>query len=194
MVGVFDLEQFGQQVMEHAVVAVLEALVERVVGFVPAPIAPALFHFVVAAPQRQAGVVAQAAHIFDRFDADILEKVGVGRVNAAGEHEILPEQDAVAVAQIVEHILGVVTAAPDAQHVHVGIDGALQQTIQHRLGDARRERVGRNPVRALGEQAHAVDVEGEFLAPLIGFLAQFDGAQADLVGALVERRFCRLSA
>ena len=117
--------------MEHAVVAILETLVERVIGFVPTPIAPALFHFVVAAPQRQRGVVAQAAHIFNRLDADVLEEVCIGGVDAAGEHEILPDQNAVAVAQVVEHILRVVAAAPDAQHVHVGIDGALEQTFQH---------------------------------------------------------------
>ena len=52
MVRIFHLKQSGQQVMEHAVVAILETLVERVIGFVPAPVAPALFHFVVAAPDR----------------------------------------------------------------------------------------------------------------------------------------------
>ena len=49
--------------------------------------------------------MAQAAHILDRFDADIFDKVSICGVNAAGKHEILPDQNAVAVAQVIKHIL-----------------------------------------------------------------------------------------
>ncbi len=133
--------------------------------------------------------MAQAADVFNGFDLEILEKVGVGRVNAAGKHEILPDQEPVAVAEIVEHVFRVVTAAPNAEHVHVGVHGAFQQPLQHRFGDTRGQRIGWNPVGALGEQAHAVDIEGEFLAPLIGILAKFDSAQADFVAFLVEDGF-----
>ncbi len=69
------LKQLGQHVMEHPIIAILETLVERIVGFVPAPVTPALFHFVVAAPKRQRGVMTQAAHILDGLDAEILEEV-----------------------------------------------------------------------------------------------------------------------
>src|SRR5574341_948198 len=65
MIRIFLLEQLRQQMMEHAVVAIFETLVEWVLGFVPTPIAPTLLHFVVAAPERQCSVVAQAAHIFN---------------------------------------------------------------------------------------------------------------------------------
>ncbi|HET9913226.1 MAG TPA: hypothetical protein VFQ13_15125, partial [Anaerolineales bacterium] len=85
--------------MEHAVVAVLEALVERIVGLVPAPIAPALFHFVVAAPEGQGSMVAQAADVFHCLDAEVLEEVCVGGIDPAGEHKVLPDQNAITVAQ-----------------------------------------------------------------------------------------------
>ena len=106
--------------MEHAVVAGLQALVGRVIRVVPLPVHPALLHLVVAAPQRQAGAVAQAAHILDRLHAHILGEGIVLRVDAAGKDEVLPDQDAVAVAQVVEALLLVEPAAPDPQHVHVG--------------------------------------------------------------------------
>ena len=130
--------------------------------------------------------MAQTAHVFNRLDAHVLEEVRVCRINAAGEHEILPDQDAVAVTQIVERVFGVIAAAPDAQHVHVGVGGALDQPLQVAFSDARGKRIGGDPVGALGEQAHAVDVKRKFLAPRVGLLAQLDRAQADLVAALVE--------
>jgi hypothetical protein len=75
--------------MEHAVVTRFEALVEGVIGLVPAPIAPPLFHFVVATPQSERGVVAQATYVFEGFYAKVLEEIGVRGVNATGKHEIL---------------------------------------------------------------------------------------------------------
>ena len=47
--------------------------------------------------------MAQAAHIFHHFYANILHKIGIlQRINAASEGEILPDEDSVSVAQIVK--------------------------------------------------------------------------------------------
>ncbi len=48
-----------------------------------------------------------------------------------------------------------------------------------------------DPIRALGEQRHAVDGEGERFAPRIGFAAQREGAQAKGIHAPIERRRAR---
>ena len=129
----------------------------------------------------------------DGLDADVLDEGRViQRVDAAREDELLPDEDAVAVAQIVEAFLFVQAAAPDAQHVLVRFDGRADQALEVRVADARREGIGRDPVRALGEDRHAVDDELPRLAPLIRLLAQLDGAQADLVrGRLLQRRWPR---
>ena len=62
-----------------------------------------------------------------------------------------------------------------------------------RLGDTRGQRIGGDPIRTFGEQAHTVDVKRKLLTPLVGLLAQFDRAYADFVTALVEDGFVRLS-
>ncbi len=98
MVGVFGGDHVGQQVMEHAVVAGLESLVGRVRRLVPAPFGPTLFHLVVAAPQRQAGAVPQPADVLDSFDAHVFGKGVVFGIDAAGKDEILPDEQAIAVA------------------------------------------------------------------------------------------------
>ena len=134
-------------------------------------------------------MVTQAADIFYRLHAHIFEEICIGGIDATGKHKILPDQDAIAVAQIVEHILRIIPAAPDAQHVHIGADCALKQSFQHGAGDARREGIGGNPVRALREETHAIDIEREFLAPLIGILAKLDRSQTDRIGPLVKEFF-----
>ena len=82
----------------------------------------ALFNLVVAAPQRHAGMMAQAADVVLRFGFDVRHEIGVeAGIGAAGEHEILPDGDSVFVAQIIKGIVFVDAAAPNAQHIHVGI-------------------------------------------------------------------------
>ena len=69
----------------------------------------------------------------------------------------------------------------------VGRRGGAEQRVQLRRGHAGREGVGRNPVGALGEDRHAVDDEGERLAPFVRLAPQLERAQADLVRPGVER-------
>ena len=69
----------------------------------------------------------QTADILDGFDADILGKGVIFGIDPAGEDEILPDENAVAVAQVVEAILLVEPAAPHAQHVHVRRGGVTDQ-------------------------------------------------------------------
>ncbi len=56
-----------------------------------------------------------------------------------------------------------------------------------RRGHARRERVGGDPVGALGEDRHAVDHELERLAPLVRLAPKLERPQADLVGPAIHR-------
>ena len=179
VVRVFGRAPRRQRVVEEAVISGLQILVLRPF---PAPIHPAPFHLVVAAPERQAGAVAQAPDVLHRLDADVLQELRVvQRVDAARVDELLPDQDPVAVAQIVEALLLVETAAPDAQHVLVRLGRRADQALQGLVGDPGGEGVGRDPVRALGEDRHAVDHKDERAPPCVRLLPQLNRAQADLV-------------
>jgi hypothetical protein len=123
--GIFGGDDAGQDVVEHPLVvgpdAVLRLLVEGELRL-PAPLLPGGLVLVVARPQRQAGMVAQAADVFDRLLADVGNERLVARVHAAGEHEVLPDQQPQLVGEVVEAVVFVDAAAPHAHHVHVRVD------------------------------------------------------------------------
>ena len=153
-----------------------------VAGPGPTPDRPAPLHLVVAAPQGQACPMPKTPDLFADLRFEVGQELRVGQwVDAAGEHEVLPDQDPVSVAQVVERLGLVVAAAPDTDHVVVRGRRGAEQCVELGRGHAGRERVGRNPVGALGEYRHAVDHERERLAPLVWPAPKFERAEADLV-------------
>ena len=80
---------------------------------------------VVAAPERD--VVADAGGLVGDLALDLGEELLGGGVEVAGEHEVLPDEEAEGVAGLVEGGRLVAAAAPDADHVHVGVRRGLQQ-------------------------------------------------------------------
>ena len=135
--------------------------------------------FVVAAPERDAGVVAQAAHLVGALLADVREEVRMRRVRHAGEHHVVPEEDAETVALVVEEVALEVAAAPHADHVHVRRDGAAEQVAGALRGLVAGSRVARNPVRALREDGDAVHADREARAGLVRRAVDLDPAQSD---------------
>lgn len=64
------------------------------------------------------------------------------------------------IAYLVEQVRFVHAPAPDAQHVHVGLLGGVQEVADDvGVGAELREHVGGNPVGALGEDGQAVHPE-----------------------------------
>ena len=132
--------------------------------------------FVVAAPDHDAGMIAQASKLVLRFGGDVLlERIGA-RLPVVAEHEILPDHDAEPVAHVVELIGFVVAAAPVPDHVHVGVHGGLEHLSILFGGNAGGETVERDDIRAFPEDRDAVDRKLEGAAPLVGIAAQDDGA------------------
>lgn len=140
------------------VVAVV-LLEQRALGLVPVAPERGLV-LVVGGPDDHAGVAAEAAVLLAHLRVDGAQEGLAHGVHGAGEHEVLPHHDAQLVGELVEHVRLVHAAAPDAQHVHVGLLGGVQE-----VGDGCRvaahlgEHVGGDPVGALGEHGHAVDAE-----------------------------------
>ena len=161
------VRRVGQRALQRR----LDGAVQAVVGDeVAVAVAAALLEpveraeeLVVAAPERD--VVADAAGLEARPRASTsARKSSVAGIEMAGEHEVLPDQQAERVAGLVEARRLVAAAAPDADHVHVGVGGGLQQVAGLRRGDAAGQRVGRDPVGAAGEDGAAVDVEARSCA------------------------------
>ena len=82
---------------------------------------------------------------------------------------------------LVEVVELVEAAAPDADHVHVGGDRFAEQPARcgsRVMRDG--QRVGGNPVGALGEDVDAVDAEGHRHAGGVRLVDQLELAQPDL--------------
>ena len=138
--------------------------------------------FVVAAPESDAGVVAQALHLMDHLLPDECKEVVAVRVDGAGEHHILPDENTLLVAEVVEILVFVKAASPDAQTVHVGFDRIGEQGVIPGAGVGFGAGIHRDPVSTLGEDIDAV--VAEFQADAV-FVLLADGlhvAQADPFG------------
>ena len=116
---------------------------------------------VVAAPYRNRRMVAQTAQLVGELVADFVQEPVVRRVHGAGEHHVVPDEDAHFVAEVVEYVLLELSAAPHAYHVHVR---ALRASENLRVPRGRLlvlVRGAGNPVRALHEDAPVVHAEDE---------------------------------
>ena len=85
---------------------------------------------VIAAPQRYRGMAGEPLDLILDLMGDVFEEILGAGVEVAGEHEVLPDHQPHAVAEIIEPVMLVKTAAPDADHVHMRIDGRLQQRFR----------------------------------------------------------------
>ena len=116
---------------------------------------------VVAAPENDRRVVAQAPDlVLGLLRHAQLERVGA-RLHFVAEHEVLPDHQAELVAQAVEFVRLVVAAAPVADDIHVRRLGGFENPTIVRRGHAIRETVEGNHVGSLCEDRNAVDHEFE---------------------------------
>ena len=98
------------------------------------PVPPAGFYFIISAPDHNAGMIAQALDLVDRFLPDVFLEGYVTRNHVAAEHEFLPNHDAELVADVVKIVRLVISAAPLTNHVHVRVAGGLQNVADESPG------------------------------------------------------------
>ena len=115
--------------------------------------------FVVAAPERDARMVAQTLHLILDLLADESQKMRERGIVRTGEHAVVPDQNAELVAEFIEIFVLILSAAPDAEHVHIGFHGIRKNLVVTLAGETLRHGVHRNPVRPLAEDVDAVDTE-----------------------------------
>ncbi len=134
-------------------------------------------------------MVAQADDIVDGLLADVVQIMPGRGVHPAGEHEVLPDQDAFLVAEVVEPVILVDTAAPHAQHVHVDRHRVVDGLAVDGVVDPREEIVAGDVVRAFHEYPLTVQHETEALAGLVIVGDKAEGAQSDFVRPFIPVLF-----
>ena len=137
------------------------------------------FHFVVAAPQAQAGVMAQPPHVVPDLLPDVLGKSGGQVVHRAGEHQVLPNQQAQFITGIKEGAAGVAAAAPNPDTIKIGRCTLFQQLAGPFRGDPGEQVVFRDVIRAHGKDLHPVDLMGKAFPPSVLLPGNRHRAQAD---------------
>ena len=145
------------------------------------PSHPAELHFIVAAEKAQACVMADARQIVLQLRTDVLFKRRIHPVYITGKHRILPDNQAKAVAGIIEPVVGIVAAAPYANRVEVGGGAILQQALRLLGRHSRDHAILGHIVRAHGKYLDSIDPETEFLAPFVLVAAHRQLSQADLL-------------
>ena len=71
-------------------------------------------------------MVLKARNIVPDLGIDLGQKVIIGGIERAGEHRVLPDKNAKLVTDVVKAVTLIPSAAPDSDHVHIGVDGRLQ--------------------------------------------------------------------
>ncbi|MMZ63268.1 hypothetical protein D1872_255130 [compost metagenome] len=107
-----------------------------------------------------------------------MEKTLISRIHGAGEHEILPDQNAMLITQVIEYLCFIYTPTPDAQHVHIGLHSGtnlMQITIR---SDLRYEAVVRNVVSAFAEDRDSVQLQIKARSCLIPLANQTNGSES----------------
>ena len=120
-------------------------------------------------------MVAEAQNLFAHVGNIGVEIGGIGTIGGIGLEELVPQQDAVLVAHLVEIFAGAL-ADPVANHVHVGELMHVNLRIKPLARNAL-EGFVESPVAAADEDADAVDGDGEVfrVGDRVGDLADAEG-------------------
>ena len=126
-------------------------------------------------------MVAQPLDLVYDFVVDVFEEVRVVWVERAREHVVVPEEDSEAVALFVEWVLLELSASPDSQHVDAGRLDASQELLVSLGGVPLGHCIAWDPVCALGEDIHSIDLEDHREADIVLFVDDFEFLESDLL-------------
>ncbi len=105
-------------------------------------------HFIVAAPQPHRRMMAESADHFHKFLPQVFLEFIAEFIAGTCEHKILPHKQTVLIAQIVEEIIQIVAAAPDADGIVVCLRRILQQNLGSLPVDTLKNIIFRNIISA----------------------------------------------
>ena len=133
-----------------------------------------VYAFIVPAPERDGRMALQPPNLMGDFPSHLSQELVRSGVHGAGEHEVVPDEKAQGVAEVIEAVLFELPAAPEADHVHIRIPGRCQQLpVPLRRLSFFRDVAG-DPVGPQRLHGPAVHLESEVLPHL-------KGAEADIL-------------
>ena len=152
-------DQLREDVLIH-----FDIVVALLLARMPGVVLRLRLQLIVAAPEPDARMVAQPPHIVPDLRRDVLLKRVVQLIRCTGEQHILPDKQSCPVALIVKIIIEKISAAPDADAVHMRHSGRLDQLRRAFRRHPRDQIVLRNIISTHGEDRHAVHREGKIPA------------------------------
>ena len=133
-------------------------------------------------------MVADPFNVIDELCPDICLKFLRQVIHAAGEHEVLPHDQAQLVAGVPEGIRRIMAAAPDTDAVEMGVFRLRQKLMGPLRRHTGQDVVLRNIIRAHGKDAHAVHLMAEAFSPLVLFARYGHCPQADPLFPHIQNR------
>ena len=121
-----------------------------------------------------------------RLSLDSREKFWPSRIYRTGEHKILPDEQSLFVAKVIEIFHLIDPPSPDADHVHMRPLRARQQILIVLSGKATDKAVRGNPIRALRKDRPAVYHELKAFAEFIGMAVERDRSKSDASTPAIE--------
>ena len=135
----------------------------------------------------------QTTDIGAGFALHIGEEFLCCRIQATGEHKVLPNQHAMLVGQLIKILILIITTAPDAQHIHAGRRDSSEFRIKPRFAYPGRKGIGRNIVGAFAKHRHAIHFQVKTDPVGVRFVDDFNLADPNRQRLDVDRlsRWCR---
>jgi len=111
--------------------------------------------------------MADAPYIIPDFRRCICLKLRRQRINRTGKHKVLPYDQSHFVAQIIEKVIGIVSASPDADHIKITVPAVFQKRLCPFPADAAADAVLRYVIRSHGKNLHTIHFMGKLIPILI---------------------------
>ena len=102
-------------------------------------------------------MISQTLDVVLYFLCYIVKIILISREHAAGKHHVLPNQDTIFIAKIIEYILLINTPTPDTKHVHIGICSRLNDMFVGFVCYTSREVVKRDVIGTFHKHILAIE-------------------------------------
>src|SRR5665648_157258 len=161
--------------------------------FFPAPTKPGSQNFIIPAPQSNTWVVAQTLDVVNSFLFYIFLKRGIVRKHGTCKHKNLPDKNYVFVAYIIEPVIFVNTATPNAQHIKVGDLSGVNNLLIHLISYTGFKNIVWNVIRSFHKYRNTIQFEVERSSFFVFIANQFKGADTNTIilfgGSSVNSQF-----
>ena len=158
----FLLQDIREGQFEDGVVHLLDQLSLSLGEWtLPAPLPPANPDLVVAVPQAKRRVVANPLHVISHFPGNVLQDFLAAWVKCAGEHEVVPNQNASFVHALIELVFLKLPSSPQPNHVIPCEKSVLSDLLIGLLAGPRQRHLRRDVVASSHVYVIAVEVKSE---------------------------------